>query len=549
MTDRTEFDIAVVQTERRGSWELAARNGKVGVYTDVVRVAVAKDRKRAITALAAEHPGVDGDSVEQKLLAAAALDRKARGHRRRRAPSGDGDLLSCTDLANARRLVQLHGADLRYCAALGGWFCWTGTHWVRDDIDAVAALAKEVSRVVLREAADQDDSEQAKRLAQHAVTSASEPSIRRLLKLAQSEPGIAVRPSDFNADPWVLCCLNGVIDLHDGTLREHRREDLISQLAPVNYDPSAISERWQTFLREATGRDVELEKYLQKAAGYTLVGLSVEEILLLCFGPEASGKSTYLESLRATLGTYAKTCDGESLSNNRSRGGGVREDIARLHGARLVVTVELDEGVRLAEALLKSIVSGDSLVARFLFKDSFEFVPGFTLWVSANHRPCVSDKDGAMWRRLRLAPFAHTVPPERRDPTLKAELTDPTRSGAAILAWCVQGCLAWQREGLAAPSCVTEATDGYRASQDPLAGFLRDVCVLTPAAWTSASDLRNAYDEWSRGERETVGAREFADRLRDAGCEQKWRRTGPGGSPKRGWQGVGLRTSVDEVSQ
>ena len=444
----------------------------------------------------------------------------------------------CTDYGNAERLVARHGAQLRYCHPLGIWLVWDGRRWQRDATAEVVRRAKDTVRSILQEAASEPDSNERKLLVQHQQRSEGDSRISAMLHSAESEPGVPVMPADLDADPWALNCLNGTVDLRTGQLRPHRPEDLLTKLVPIEYDPEAQLEKWDRFVVDVTGGDPEVGGFLQRAIGYTATGLTNEEVLFFVHGPAAAGKSTFMEAVKAALGDYAKTADFETFLA-RNNVGGPREDVARLAGARMVVSVEVDEGKRLAEGLVKVITGGDTVTARMLYKDAFEFRPAFALWLVANHAPRVRDNDEAMWRRILRVPFEHVVPPERRDRALKATLRDPAKAGPAVLAWAVRGAVEWHRKGLAVPKVIELATDSYRADMDPLRDFLADCCVVHPQAFAAGGDLRSAYEEWARGQgARPIGAREFGERLEAMGCAKSARRQG--GPTRRGWSGIGL---------
>jgi len=202
----------------------------------------------------------------------------------------------------------------------------------------------------------------------------------------------------------------------------------------------------------------------------------------------------------------------------------------------MVVSVEVDDGARLAEGLIKTITGGDSVTARFLYNESFEFCPSFTLWLVANTRPRVRADDDALWRRILQIPFTVVIPPAERDPELKRALRSDPDEQSAILTWLVQGCLAWQERGLDVPDRVRDYTEQYRAENDPLAEWISDDCNLGPEHWTSANVLRGAYERWC----ETVGAkpingdRSWGNALKTHGCERQKRSRG------HGWRGISL---------
>jgi putative DNA primase/helicase len=445
--------------------------------------------------------------------------------------------LPLTDSGNAERLVLRHGANIRYCHPQNTWWLWTGKRWETDRTGHVMELAKAVARELYQAAWDIPDAERKKQTALWAIRSESTDKKRATLASAQSEPGIPVLPEQFDADPWVLNCVNGVVDLRTGELRPHCREDYCTRMAPVRYDPAARSELWERFLEEACGGDRQLIEFLQRAVGYSLTGSTAEEKLFFVHGPAASGKSSFLEAIRSVLGDYAKAADFESFIQRRDAGA-IRNDIAELAGRRFVVSIEVDEGRRLAEGLVKLLTGGDTVRARFLYQESFEFTPQFKLWLAANHAPRVRHDDSAMWRRILRVPFEHVIPPERRDPSVKARLKDVQESGSAIVAWAVEGCLRWQEEGLGIPDVVKEATEQLRLDMDPLRGFIEDCCVLRPDAWMAAAKLREAYERYCQenGEKRLLSPNDFAEGLRARGCEAERR----GKDRTRGWRGIGL---------
>lgn len=447
-----------------------------------------------------------------------------------------------TDTGNAERLVLRHGDKIRYCHPQRTWWVWTGRRWEADRNGKVMDLAKAVARELYESAWEIPDPERKKQAALWAIRSESTDKKKAALVSAQSEAGIPIQAEQFDADLFALNCLNGTIDLRTGKLRPHRSEDYCTKLAPVTYDPAARSELWERFLREVCGGDEELIAFLQRAVGYTLTGSTAEEKLFFVHGPAAAGKSTFLEATKSVLGDYAKSADFETFVQRREAGA-VRNDVAELAGRRFVVSIEVDEGKKLAEGLVKLLTGGDTVRARFLYQESFEYVPQFKLWLAANHAPRVRHDDSAMWRRILRIPFEHVIPQARRDPSVKARLKDVEESSPAILAWAVEGCLRWQEDGLGVPGVVEEATERYRLDMDPLRDFIADCCVLAPHAWTPAAKLREAYEQYCQenGEKRLLNTKEFAEGLRSRGGEQH-----RGSKGVKGWRGIGLLTIGDQ---
>ncbi len=441
-----------------------------------------------------------------------------------------------TELGNAERFGAEHGADVRYCAAQKLWYLWNSQRWNPDATQTVKALAMKMVRRLFSDAADIPDKEERKAMLKHACVSQSDSRVRGMLALASAFQDIAVTVNRLDADPWVLNVENGTVDLRTGQLRDHRQEDLITKMCPVHYDPNATHEMWDAYLRTVTGDSQEVMAFLQRAVGYSLTGDVSEEKLFFVHGPAASGKSTFLESVRAMLGDYSRVADFETFLQ-RSFTGGPRNDVAHLAGSRFVVSIEVDEGKRLAQGLVKTLTGGDAVTARFLHANLFTFRPTFKLWLAANDAPQVNDDDEAMWRRILRVPFDYAIPEGKRDPRVKTVLRSARDAGPAILAWAVKGCVAWQKHGLDIPAAIKQATNDYRHSMDPLQEFFTERCVFASNATVTSAKLYEAYLNWAAGHgiKDPMKKTGFGRRLAARNCESKYRKDGG-----QTWFGIGL---------
>jgi putative DNA primase/helicase len=437
-----------------------------------------------------------------------------------------------TDVGNAQRLVARHGPDLRYVFPWSRWLVWDGRCWLPDETGEVERRAKETLRAVLADADEIADDKQRLATIKHTLDSERAGRIRGALELARSEDGIAVMPDQFDADPMLLNVANGIIDLRSGEFREHDRGHLATKLAPVEYEPRATAPRWQAFL-ERVLPDAEVRAFVQRYLGYSLSGSTQEQTFAILHGGGANGKSTLLEVIRALLGDYGQQAPAETFLDHRDS---IPNDVARLRGARFVAATELAEGRRLNEALVKRMSGGDAMVARFMRGEWFEFTMQGKVWLASNHLPTIRGTDEAIWRRIRLVEFGVTIPAEERDLHLAEKLR---RELPGILNWAIEGCLAWQAEGLGNPDAVADATAGYRNEMDVLGGFLADACVTTENAKAKASQLYDAYNRWAatNGERHPLTQQAFGRRLTERGFEQT---RGTGGA--RWWTGIGIRT-------
>jgi putative DNA primase/helicase len=435
-----------------------------------------------------------------------------------------------TDLGNARRLVAQHGQNLRFCPLWDQWFYWNGLLWVRDVDGEVMRQAKATVESIYDEISALKG-DRCKELIEHAKWSQAAPRLKAMIELATSELPLPIQPDQFDTHPWLVTVQNGTLNLRTGTLQEPCREDYSTKQTSILYDPEAQCPTWLAFLDRIMHRNQVLIAFLQKAVGYALTGDTSEQVLFLLYGTGANGKSTFLEVLRELLGGYGQQTDFTTFLSRKSDT--VRNDLARLFAARLVTAVEIESGRRLDEALVKQVTGGDTITARFLYEEFFEFKPQFKVLLAANHKPVIWGTDHAIWRRIRLIPFTVTIPPDERDTTLPAKLRSEL---PGILAWAVQGCLLWQREGLGVPEEIDFATESYREEMDPVGAFLEDCCVLDPQAKISTGKLYEAYMAWCDQSGELVmGKTAFRARLSERGFAQV--RLGN----SRGWAGLKLK--------
>lgn len=438
-----------------------------------------------------------------------------------------------SDVGNARRFVDYHGKRLRYIAKWKQWLIWDGKRWKPDEMNEIARLAKDVPRIIYKEASKLENTVLRKSLIKWGLQTENSSRLANLIKEAQTEPGIPISPDELDADPFLLGCMNGILDLRECKLLSYSPDRLLTKQIPVAFDPLAQCPTWLAFLDTITGGNKRLQGFLQRAIGYSLTGDTREQVLFFMHGIGANGKSTFINTIKTLLGDYAKQTPTETLMRKDSSG--VSNDLAALKGARLIAAVETDEGQRLAESLIKQITGGDMISARFLYTEFFEFMPSFKVWLAGNHKPAIRGTDHGIWRRVRLIPFEVIIPEEKRDrqlpEKLKAELP-------GILEWAVQGCYEWQAGGLGTPPEVMMATESYRLESDIIALFLEEYCVVKPGIRVGNAELYKAYREWCEeaGEMHST-QRKFTQRLKERGFIQ-----GTGG--KRLWDGIGIKANI-----
>jgi P4 family phage/plasmid primase-like protien len=440
----------------------------------------------------------------------------------------------CDDSGNAERLADRYGDKLRYCWPWSKWLVYDGTRWRLDDTGTIMRLAKATARSIFKEAALAEDDERAKKLSNWAASSLSEAKRKAMTSLARGEPGIPILPDALDADPYLLNCLNGTLNLRTGELQEHSPDDMISKLVPVEYDPAAKCPTFDAALAR-TLPSAALRGFLQRVFGLALIGEVLEQVLIILHGSGANGKSTLIEAIMAALGEYAGATAPDLLM---SKGTSHPTELADLYGLRFVACMENEEGHRLNESRVKMITGRDRIKARRMREDFWEFEPTHTVVLGTNHRPEVKGTDHAIWRRVKLVPFEVTIPDSEQDKDLPAKLAAEL---PGILRWLVEGCLEYQRKGLAEPDEVKAATQGYRSDMDVIAQFVEDECVESPRAEAPASKLYECYRDWCEHAGETAASqRVFGLRLRDREYES-FQVTSGSNKGRKGWRGIGLR--------
>jgi putative DNA primase/helicase len=448
------------------------------------------------------------------------------------ARSNDLDYIT-TDSGNAERLVREHGRDFRYCEPLGGWLTWNGVRWQVDNT-AIYKRARSIGKTILHEAADETDNHVRDRLIQHARYSLSDPGIRRMVSQAEKHSGISA--GDFDRDPHLLNVWNGTLDLRTGELRDHDREDLITKLADVTYDPAAKAPTFYRFIRRVLPNGT-VRRYVRKALGYSLSGGAERQEFYLNQGMGDNGKNTLYDTILTMMGDYAQALPIDALMT-RQNGGSASPEIASLKGKRLVVASESDENQRLKPGLIKRLTGDKTITARQLYKGLMTFERQFKLFLHVNHKPEIGDDGHGMWRRVKLIPWTVTITQDEKDPTLPAKL-EAERSG--ILNWMLDGYRLYLLEGLEPPEHVRQATGVYRDESSKVTQFIVDECVTGDEGVFVVKDLLyQAYKDWC-GENGLYpeSKKKFGNKLVEKGYD-KDQQERVNGKKVRVWRGLGL---------
>lgn len=407
------------------------------------------------------------------------------------------------DLGNAMRVVDHYGDRIRWVAKNRYWAAYDGRRWVHDADEAVIALIQgmiarldDVEGELYSDSPVIDDSgkEKPSERKQFRAWAAKQRMAARVdacLKMARARPELQVSPAGFDADPMLLNCTNGVLDLRTATLRPHDPSLMLSMIANVAYDPAARAPNWEAFMAR-TMPDPSQRAYLQRISGYSITGDTGEQAFFIHQGSGANGKSQYLVVMNELLGEYNQIVPRDTLLVKS--GSQIPTDIARMVGKRFLQTSETAAGRRLDEEIVKNLTGGEGVVARHLYGKEFEHTPTGKVHYVTNHLPRLSNAD-SIWRRLHLLTWGVTIPEGERVKNLGRLLA--SHEGPGILNWLVQGALAWQElGGLARPEQATADVLQYRTEQDELGEFLEDFIVPAAGARATVETIYTAYQRW-----------------------------------------------------
>ena len=429
-----------------------------------------------------------------------------------------------SDEALALRFAEQHAGQLRYVSSWAKWLIWDGNRWRYDETLTAFNMARRLSRHVSVEAGKKS------KLAVAIASAKTDYSVERL---ARSDRRLAATTEQWDANPWLLNTPAAIIDLRTGDARPHRPTEYMTKLTGVAPGAGCAATTWKRFLDRVTGGDAALSSFLQRVTGYALTGSTQEHALFFLYGTGANGKSTFINAITAAAGDYHRAAPIETFT--ASSGERHPTDLAALRGARLVTSVETEEGRRWAESKIKALTGGDKIAARFMRQDFFEYTPTFKLMIAGNHKPGLRSVDEAIRRRFHLIPFTVTIPSDERDVHLSEKLK---AEGPGILAWMIRGCLDWLDGGLAPPEAVRAATAAYLEGEDALAAWIEEATENEPSAWESSPALFKSWKAWAERAGEWIGSqRKFSQRLEDRG-ESIGVRKGRDAAGRRGFYGL-----------
>lgn len=429
---------------------------------------------------------------------------------------GDPSDLHLTDTGNAEIIASLYGQRVRYDHLRGRWLIWSGHRWKPDASGEITRIAIEAVRERMKLAIAINDKEKRKEAIKWGFYSEGKFKIKAATELATSINPLADDGKNWDTDPFLLGCPNGVLNLHTGEFRNGYPADRVTQQAGVDYDPNATASKWEEFLCQIFNNDLDLIDYIRRCVGYSITGDIREQCIFFCWGTGANGKSTFLDILRQVLGDYAANTPFSTFDISRQTG--IPNDLAALYKSRLVTASETNESRRLNEGRVKAMTGDSAMTARFMHQEFFTFAPVFKIWLAMNHKPSITGTDDGIWRRIRLIPFTVSFK-GREDKTLLEKLRCEL---PGVLAWAVRGVLDWQSQGLDMPEAVQNATSTYRSESDTIAQFVEEALEVNLKARVIFSALYHQYANWCKDTgHEPMNSSNLGRRLQERGYKKQ----------------------------
>src|ERR1039458_9854645 len=429
------------------------------------------------------------------------------------------------DVGNAYRFVNMHQIYLRYVLGMEVWMIWQDDRWLMDTTGVhIMVLAKMTVNSIFQEVALQTNVDIMRAVGRHANNSHNAARLKAMQEIAARDPLLCVPAQELDANPMLLGAANGVVNLTTGKLEPNSPDKLITRYSSVSYNRTAKCPTFLKFLKKIFKGDKAKVAFIRRLVGYCITGRTGEQVFFFFFGFGANGKTTLLRVIELLLGSgMAKQTPAETLMA-KTQGTKQSNDLARLQSVRVVLANEVEDGSLLAESLVKQITGGDTVTARYLFKEFFEYRPEFKLIIAGNHKPIIKSTDNGIWRRTVMVDFPVSIPKEEQDPDLPNKL-EAELSG--ILNWAIEGCLEWQRTGLSIPESVTKDIAEYREEMDWLGQWIADSCNVGMLHEEKAMKLYLSYKGWAESNGiHAATSTAFGRRLAERGITKKRRADG-----------------------
>lgn len=415
-----------------------------------------------------------------------------------------GEKYARNDVGNAERFTKTYLDSFKFLDDRKTWMKWDGKRW-RDATDGeLTRAATRIAKTMLDEAIRTESKDD------HAwaLATLTRKGLNNMIACAAHAKPFSSVMKQYDQHPELITVNNGILDLETGRLYPHSRDEMLTTLTKINYEPSATCPRWDLFLREVFNDDEELIAFVQRAVGYSMTAFTREHAFFILHGGGRNGKGTFIKILRELLGDAHRTTGFATFTAGRFADGERNTPaLARLVGARLVTAGEPDQGVRLSESVIKSLTGEDEIEACQKYESPFTYIPAFKIWLHTNHRPEIRGTDEGIWSRPRMIPFNVTFKTLeelngekvaiRKDPDRKLEQKlRAERSG--ILNWAVRGAMLWFKLGLGTSQTVRRTTGGWREESDRVGSFIIDCFRIDENGFVSNDKLFETYDAWCK---------------------------------------------------
>lgn len=464
-----------------------------------------------------------------------------------RHPAGLFDRISVvddSDMSNSNLLHAISEGEVLWHDSHGSWFEWTGTHWRKSGyrLRQLTAEAIEALWSAWHVCTDDDQRKKIQRRVRAMSTWSRLFGAWEFLKFK-----CWVEEDEFDANPWLLNCPNGTLDLRTGHLGPHDPANRITHTTRAEWDPDADMSEWHDFVLWCCKGDDEQARWLQVTLGQSLIGRCDEDVMLFLYGSGNNGKSVLTQAVLQTLGTYGHEAP-VGLVASKGRDSIHDEYLVALAGRRFVVCPEPSKGTHWADGMVKQLTGGDGISCRPNYGKPMVVHPQFLLVVHGNNRPEVRDRSGGFRRRMRLVPFDNRVQDADRVTNLEDVLAGP-----GVLRWLVEGARTWiDAQRLPVCARVDSNTQDYLTHGNQISRFIDDMLEFDSNYWTSTSDLYASYRAWCglNGETFQETSSQLMEQMQYAATEDdgdfKIRACvrKRGGRQHRGWQGVAVADGV-----
>lgn len=408
-----------------------------------------------------------------------------------------------SEIGMANLFAHLYDKECRYCPEHKSWYTYYDGAWRKDKgAILVAGKLKDFVRLMIMYCGEITDDEQRKSYTAFVNKMGDRRMRDRILRDAEEE--LLINAVEFDSHPNLINCINGTYDLNDFTFHEHKWSDFLTMQTAFKHTvrKDVKCERWEQFIAEVTQGEKSKADYLQRALGYSIFGTANEECMFILHGKTTrNGKSTLLHVIKTLLGDYALVSPVGLICKQRNAASlnAASPEIVRLKGKRFVTMSESNEYGKMDEEKIKQLTGGEEVTGRALYEDVISFLPQFTLWLSCNDLPMVTDKSLFASDRIRVIEFNRHFTQDEQDMNLKNELTSQ-EAMSGIFMWLIRGYMKYKRRGLEMPVGMRKVIRKYERDNDVVLQFLEARCEKDPESRIKQKDLYNAFKTWARAE-------------------------------------------------